>query len=648
MADCLFWIAEENLQQIVKAFELFKIHDGWRADNNIAYLGFGFESSKFLSTCNSIPHAKLQSPLEFLINLYREHSTKKPFCDSIFDLKEQLVALQLVMAQLNKQEKGEFTVQPKDVLETHQNIVKYKLSMEDGSGETAKLCSEYNKFLSHCNAVDFVDVLQRVKTCFIMDSDAKIKFQTVQQFVVVGRPKTQLEEEILVLLAGNRTMSCFTENTDGQFFLKEETLHSFLQGINDAQEKPKKSPDPSRCQTPTQTFSASYEKAAKVQLRQVLLSYLRLLVNSRDELALSQAINIPHRGLAHQQFTALRKVAREKNMPMFQTAVSFILRIRLGGKSYAPSEDSPLLPLTKGLGEFVTFFQKLQNICEETADAKAAVLRVLNLLKVGISKSKERVFTTECLAEVVEALKQSIEQLSIENFEGKACQSTMAGMKSYYLIQYLLDQHVKQMSQQDHHTQDVSYALMTPETAHGKSKVRSLLSQFRTPDADLIADDTTPPEKLKLDPEKKPFDNHRKVHGDMTWAKPAVSIKIGPSPLTKREQMKVVDQVDVIASNVHENETYKRNIDGTPKCHSKKRTIKEAIFEKENLCVSTTESSLRYPEEELLKPSAKRILLTKDTIVRNNLKNKTMRRARPNKKQVSLLQGQKQLTSFFR
>ena len=71
--------------------------------DNIAYLGFGFESSKFLSTCNSIPHAKLQSPLEFLIDVYREHSTKKPFCDSIFDLKEQLVALQLVMAQLNKQ-----------------------------------------------------------------------------------------------------------------------------------------------------------------------------------------------------------------------------------------------------------------------------------------------------------------------------------------------------------------------------------------------------------------------------------------------------------------------------------------------------------------------------------------------------------------
>ena len=54
-------------------------------------------------------------------------------------------------------------------------------------------------------------------------------------------------------------------------------------------------------------------------------------MNTRDELALSQVINIPHRGLGHQQFTALRKVAREKNMPMFQVgeccATTLLLKI---------------------------------------------------------------------------------------------------------------------------------------------------------------------------------------------------------------------------------------------------------------------------------------------------------------------------------
>ena len=84
-------------------------------------------------------------------------------------------------------------MQMQDVLETHQKIMKCKLSLEDDNEEISKLCAAYNKFLSHCNAVDFADILQRVKTCFIVDSDAKDKFQISHQFVVVGKPKTQLE-----------------------------------------------------------------------------------------------------------------------------------------------------------------------------------------------------------------------------------------------------------------------------------------------------------------------------------------------------------------------------------------------------------------------------------------------------------------------
>lgn len=61
----------------------------------------------------------------------------------------------------------------------------------------------------------------------------------------------------------------------------------------------------------------------------VCLSYLRLLVNSRDELALSQAINIPHRDLAHKQFTVLRKVAQEKNMPMFQVPLHLFITMNI-------------------------------------------------------------------------------------------------------------------------------------------------------------------------------------------------------------------------------------------------------------------------------------------------------------------------------
>lgn len=87
-----------------------------------------------------------------------------------------------------------------DVLDTHKAITKSKLSMDDDDddddGTITKLCTAYNKFLSHCNAVDFVDVLQRVKTYFIVDSNLKDMFQTSHQFVVLGKPKTDLEVSV--------------------------------------------------------------------------------------------------------------------------------------------------------------------------------------------------------------------------------------------------------------------------------------------------------------------------------------------------------------------------------------------------------------------------------------------------------------------
>ena len=90
-------------------------------------------------------------------------------------------------------ETGEFAVKMHDVLEAHEEIMKYKLSMDEEENSISKLCTAYNKFLLYCNSVDFSDVFQRVKTCFIMDSNVKDMLQISQQFVVTGKPKTQLE-----------------------------------------------------------------------------------------------------------------------------------------------------------------------------------------------------------------------------------------------------------------------------------------------------------------------------------------------------------------------------------------------------------------------------------------------------------------------
>lgn len=82
------WISDAYRTQ---TFYFVKFTD----DKKPSYLGLGSD--------HPIPDAAPQRPLGFLIDLYREHSSKRPFCDSIFGLKEQMVALQLVMAQFNKQ-----------------------------------------------------------------------------------------------------------------------------------------------------------------------------------------------------------------------------------------------------------------------------------------------------------------------------------------------------------------------------------------------------------------------------------------------------------------------------------------------------------------------------------------------------------------
>ena len=72
-----------------------------------------------------------------------------------------------------------------------------------------------------------------------------------------------------------------------------------------------------------------------------VVSYLRLLVNSRDELALARVVTGPGHGLPQNYFNIIKTKAKEDRMPMYQTIVSYVQQSRLGGKSYAPDEQHP-------------------------------------------------------------------------------------------------------------------------------------------------------------------------------------------------------------------------------------------------------------------------------------------------------------------
>ena len=109
--------------------------------------------------------------------------------------------------------------------------------------------------------------------------------------------------------------------------------------------------------------------------------------------------------------------------------------------------------------------------------------------------------------------------------------------------------------------------------------------------------------------------------------------------------MMAVGNVDITSSC--EGSINEQCVEGTPKSRSKKRMLQESLFDKEN--IPDRDSTVSCAKKEVSKPPAKRMLLDRDTTVKKNSKTKACTvKARSNRKQIALLQGQRQLTSFFR
>lgn len=143
----------------------------------------------------------------------------------------------------------------------------------------------------------------------------------------------------------------------------------------------------------------------KTAVRRVFCSYLSLLVNSKNDMALAQALDVPSRCLGRQAFADIKHAAQKSNTSLFlvtntqpscrsftpvipvkqehvsnavvflcwnvaQALTSFVRAIQLGGKGYAPAESDPLRKHVKGLSALVHFLDTLEEILGETADPR--------------------------------------------------------------------------------------------------------------------------------------------------------------------------------------------------------------------------------------------------------------------------------------
>ncbi|XP_071407175.1 PCNA-interacting partner isoform X2 [Pithys albifrons albifrons] len=232
-----------------------------------------------------------------------------------------LMALQLSMAEVNKQLHGDFAVSLSDVLETWNCLLHDKLGLSYGnmkeSENYADVKKAYDAFLARSNMLDLIDICQKCCSLGLLPEAESI--------------------------------------TPVQLF-------EFISGITNLQEN-----IGSILSTPSTPVNRQDQENVKMSMlaKRFVCSYLSLLVNSKDDLALAHILNVPDRGLGREAFTDLKHVSQKKNMSIFLMATSFIRTIELGGRDCASALYDPLRAHVKGLSNFINFIDKLQEIVGE-------------------------------------------------------------------------------------------------------------------------------------------------------------------------------------------------------------------------------------------------------------------------------------------
>ncbi|XP_029633029.1 PCNA-interacting partner-like isoform X1 [Octopus sinensis] len=445
----------------------------------------------------NIPAATTLS--SYLMDTYRMFGNAKNAWMTVLNADDELCALQLCLADMNMQTTGDFDVPVSDVLTALQNVQQRKLAAfaEDGFlsenpdslvSSDEDVFSKYQQFLNTCNYVDFYDIFNFYQKCS-NTKDAHLICMTQKSFILLGLPIHLVEKAMVQFLCSTRKIlqivsenSLIDDSKDVKFHYNQVTSVAALY----------------EDKLPVRTPKAVSSKLSSTHryIYQVFYSYLDLLVNSRSQISLARVLNVPDRGLDHQAFTDLKREAKKSGLPMYQQAVSFIMKLRLGGKGYAPDSTSHLRMHVKGLSQFIDLLHKLQTVIEEDQNVRSACQRVINIIKNTILKSKESLSKKPALETAAEQLQSDIsavvdilEKTTLESPCKPANQGgSLCGRKSLQVLQKVLDKAVLN-SLGMHSLNVLSDILCTQGTP---IRFPSLISQFRSPDPELDIEEEKP------------------------------------------------------------------------------------------------------------------------------------------------------------
>ncbi|KAM3927114.1 PCNA-interacting partner [Leptodactylus fuscus] len=309
--------------------------------------------------------APQQNVLE-LIKCFRRNWSLVCECErtTVCGADNMLLMLQLAVADVNKKNGIGYTASLSSVLLIWKHLIKDKLGLNsDGSPAPENyepVRKTYDQLLKSCNSLDLLDL--HAAFCKSDDSPG------------VDISSVQLQEFLFSHQSEGADYSCLSVSTP--------------------------------CKN-----NMDFVKVKEV-VKRIFCSYLSLLVNSKNDLALAQVINCPERGLGREAFTDLKHASVNKQMSLFLVATSFIRAVELGGKGYAPSETDPLRKHIKGLSQFVHFIDRLEEILGETHSTRNAAEPILSAIKMHLMKGRG---SGDSLSEAVTEVVQDLD-LRIKNF----------------------------------------------------------------------------------------------------------------------------------------------------------------------------------------------------------------------------------------
>ncbi|XP_036431462.1 PCNA-interacting partner [Colossoma macropomum] len=313
----------------------------------------------------------MEGSLKTVVRVFRRecHRLLDSERTTIHGTDDMLMVLRLAAAEVCKQERGDFSVALSDVLVAWKCLLLDKLHLShDGSplSENYDLIrKEYDSFLKRTNTVDLIDVYNMYKQ-LRRDEDPEDPLTAMQLF-------------------------------------------EFLHGNTEASEETELTPP-----CPATPSNRARRCSSQVQrvVKRVFCSYLGLLVNSKNDLALAHTLNAPSRSLGHRAFTDLKHAAHNSNTSLFLAVTSFVRAVQLGGKGYAPPQSDPLRKHMKGLSQFVHFTDQLEEILGECPDSSVAGCRIVSSIRAALLKGLSNGDPVYAAAEdTVKELKERITQI---------------------------------------------------------------------------------------------------------------------------------------------------------------------------------------------------------------------------------------------